>query len=196
MANLDFFAADSDQKAVLEFLYSSTDVRVFESYSEFGQELREFCSFDELSSAFPVGEDEHGNGTAVLLQLWSPSVMSKLEIERIQLRPEKCDGHTFRYRIDGGALIQLYLGGVHQRIVTKSHYGHNSQKRARAWGVDTGVNWDELKTLSNRVLYHIRRRLAVTKVRSCPVLGAAFDLAKSGYALKIAAQTSWQYELD
>ena len=29
-ANLDFFAAETDQRAVLDFLFSSTDVRVFE----------------------------------------------------------------------------------------------------------------------------------------------------------------------
>lgn len=30
-ANLDFFAAEVDQRAALDFLFSSTDVRVFES---------------------------------------------------------------------------------------------------------------------------------------------------------------------
>jgi hypothetical protein len=42
--NLDFFAAEADQRAVLDFLFSSTDVQVFESYSEYSAELREFRS--------------------------------------------------------------------------------------------------------------------------------------------------------
>jgi hypothetical protein len=79
-ANLDFFAAEADQRAVLDFLFSSTDVRVFESYSEYSADLREFRSTDELSAAFPLGSDPHGNGNAVLLQLWSPSVMRELTI--------------------------------------------------------------------------------------------------------------------
>jgi len=195
VANLDFFAAESDQKALVHFLFSSTDVRVFESYSECGQELREFRSLDELASAFPLGEDKHGNGFAILLQLWSPSVMKELEFTRITLRPEKCDGHTFRYRIDGGALIQLYFGGVHEKVITKSHFGHNSEIRARKWEVDAGVNWKELKTLSNRIQYHIRKRLAVGKVPGCPVLAQACELARAGYALKLAAQTPWEYKL-
>ncbi|MBS0203810.1 MAG: hypothetical protein JSS49_12975 [Planctomycetes bacterium] len=62
MAKLDFFAAETDQRAVLEFLFSSTDVRVFEAYSEFGADLREFHSTDELAQAFPLGTDAHGNG--------------------------------------------------------------------------------------------------------------------------------------
>ena len=130
MANLDFFAAYSDQRAVVDFLFTSTNVRVFESYSDFGQELREFRSLNELAAAFPLGEDRHGNGFAVLLQLWSPSVMKKLEIARIALLPEKCDGHTFRYRIGGNGLIQLYFGGVHDKVITKSHLGHNTEAGA------------------------------------------------------------------
>ena len=48
--NLDFFAAESDQRALLDFLFASTEVRVFESYSEFDADLREFRSTDELAS--------------------------------------------------------------------------------------------------------------------------------------------------
>src|SRR5690348_13903802 len=99
MANLDFFAARSDQRAVVDFLFAATNVRVFESYSEFGQELREFRCFDELDAAFSLGKDRHGTGLAVLLQLWSSTVMEKLEIARIALLPEKCNGHAYRYRI-------------------------------------------------------------------------------------------------
>jgi hypothetical protein len=195
VANLNFFAAASDQRALLEFLFTSTNARVFESYSELGQELQEFRSVAELSAAFPTGEDKHGNGHAILLQLWSPSVMNQLEIRRIALQPEHCNGHTYRYAIEGGALIQLYFGGVHEKVLTKSHFGHNSEIRARTWGVDRGINWNELKTLSNKIQYHRRKRLTVAKVPGCPVLPEAFELARSGYALKLAAQTPWEYKI-
>jgi hypothetical protein len=194
-ANLDFFAAEADQRAVLDFLFSSTDVQVFESYSEYSAELREFRSTEELAAAFPLGTDPHGNGSAVLLQLWSPSVMRDLTITRLALNPAFCDGHTFRHRIDGGGLMQLYLGGVCDRVVTKSHFGHQSQVRARAWEVDDGVNWEALKTLSNRIQYHVRKRLAAGKVPGMPVLPQALELARAGYALKLATQTPNAFEL-
>ena len=38
-ANVNFFAAEADQRAVLDFLFAETDVRVFESYSEFDADL-------------------------------------------------------------------------------------------------------------------------------------------------------------
>lgn len=194
-AHLIFFAAEADQRALTDFLFSSTDVRVFESYSEAGHELREFRSTDDLAATFPLGTDRFGNGSAILLQLWSPSVMAELTITRIALRPAACGGYTFRYRIDGGGLIQLYLGGVHERVVTISHFGHQSQARARKWDMDHGVNWESLKTLSNRIQYHIRKRLAVAKTASCPILPQAYQLARTGYELKLAAQSPSAYEL-
>lgn len=194
-ANLDFFAAEADLRAVLDFLFSSTDVRVFESYSEFSADLREFRSTDELAAVFPVGSDPHGNGCAVLLQLWSPSVMRELTIQRFALNPAHCKGHTFRHRIEGAGLIQLYLGGVCGQVITKSYYGHQSQVRAQAWHREEGVNWEALKTLSARIQYHIRSRLAVGKAGSRPVLTQAVELAQAGYALKESTQCPQAYSL-
>jgi hypothetical protein len=93
-ANLDFFAAKADQRAVLDFLFSATDMRVLESYSEYDADLQEFRSTDELAAAFPLGTDPHGNGHANLLQLWSPSVMRELTIRQFKLDPAHCNGHT------------------------------------------------------------------------------------------------------
>jgi hypothetical protein len=195
LASLDFFAVRTDHQALIDFLFASTDARVFESYSEFSQELREFRSFAELAAAYPVGVDEYGRGTAILLQLWSPSVMSRLEIRRIALYPEHCQGHTFRYCIEGWGLIQLYLGGIYGRVITRSHFGHGTEKRARAWGRADGVDWTAFAKLSNRIQYHIRRRLAVARVPGRPVLGEAYDLALEGYVLKDDAYSPGQYDL-
>lgn len=194
-ANLDFFAAEADQRAIFDFLFSSTDIRVFESYSEYDSELREFRSTNELAAAFPLGADRYGNGTAVLLQLWSPSVMSDLTITRFDLAPEHCGGSTFRHKIEGGGLMQLYLGGVCDRVVTMSQFGHQSQVRAQKWNVDQGVNWEALQRLSNRIQYQIRKHLAAGKVPGRPVLSQAFALARAGYALKLWTQTPWVFEL-
>ena len=195
MPSLDFFAARTDMSALLSFLFDSTDVRVFESYSEYEQPLKEFCSFEALAASHEVGVDEHGKGRAILLQLWSPSVMSRLDIQQITLDPSRCNGHTLRYNIDGWGLIQLYLGGVHNHVITKSHYGHNSEKRAQAWGHAEDVNWEALAKLSSRIRYHISRRLAVAKVPGRPVLSEAYELARSGYELKEHAKSSERYEL-
>lgn len=194
-ANVNFFAVAEDLRAILDFIFSSTDVRVFESYSAYDQELKEFCSTEDICAAFPLGNDSDGNGNAVLLQLWSPSAMSELSIKRIELNPAACKGHTFRHTIEGGALIQLYLGGIHNQIITQSHFGHQSQNRAQKWAADYNIDWHSLKILSNKIQYFIKRKLAAVKVSSCPVLPKAYELACSGYSLKTTAKTPWAYEL-
>src|SRR6266853_1466124 len=115
MASIDFYALKEDIRQLVHFIFEETDLRIFESYSEYDKELREFRSFDDLSAAFDLGTDKHGNGSAVLLQLWSSAVMAKVEFERIAL---KVPGHSFRYRISGsGGLIQLYFGGEYEHVI-------------------------------------------------------------------------------
>jgi hypothetical protein len=109
--------------------------------------------------------------------------MRDLTITRFALNPAACDGHTFRHYIEGGGLMQLYLGGVCDRV------------RAQKWDVDDGVNWEALNTLSNRIQYHVRKRLAVGKAPGMPVLSQALEMARVGYALKSSAQTPWEFKL-
>jgi hypothetical protein len=193
MANLDFFAVRQDHRQIIDFLFSETDFRIFELYSEFGQELREFTTYGELISAFEIGRDKHGHGYAVLLSLWSPSVMRSPHITRVRLDPKHCDGHTFRYTTGGWGAVQFYLGGRNQRVITKSHFGHFSERGARSRGYRSGVDWKAFSKLSNRVTYHISRRLAVAKVPGRPVLPAAYKLHLAGFELKEAAEHSSSY---
>ena len=92
--------------------------------------------------------------------------------------------------------MQLYFGGVHDRILTKSHFGHQGETRARPWNMADGVSWDALKTVSNRIQYHLREHLAAARVSGCPVLREALVLARTGYALKYEARTPREYELE
>lgn len=193
--NLNFFAAEPDQRALLDFLFTSTDVRVFESYSEPDADLREFRSTDELASTFPIGLDPHGNGYAVTVFLWSPSVLLEPTIERFALDPAKCGGATFRHRIEGVGLMRLYLGGVCGRAITLSNFGRTSSLWAERHGCD-GMDWEAFKKISNRITNHIRKRLAVGKaVPGCAVLPEAMKLAMAGYALKQFFNNPFQYEL-
>ncbi|MBY0229611.1 MAG: hypothetical protein K2W96_10055 [Gemmataceae bacterium] len=52
-----------------------------------------------------------------------------------------------------------------------------------------------MKTISNRIQYHIRSRLAVRKASSAFVLPQALELAEAGYALKASVGASSEYGL-
>ena len=121
--------------------------------------------------------------------------MADVEIKRIELRPESCDGHTFRYSIKGWCLIQLYLGGLYEKTIVYSHFGHNSEKRAQSWGKEEGVNWGNLAKLSNKIQYHIRHRLAAAKIPSHPILPQALELIKQGYLLKEYNGDVWRQHM-
>jgi hypothetical protein len=195
MSALSFFAAREDQIALLSFLFQDTDVEVFESYSPPDQKLRRFRSVAELDAAFELGVDRHGNQSTSLL-LRSPAVMPRLRIERIALDPRRCKGAVFRETLDGGALIQLELGGVHKNALSKCYYNHNSRERAQKWGVDNGIDWLALTSLSRRVHYQIRKKLAVDRVPGRPILRQAADLWGQGLLLKEGAYSPdhWTYE--
>ncbi len=194
MGNLDFFAARGDLHEVLAFVFAETDFRVFESYSRFGEKLREFRSLAAICDAFPIGKDPHGNGYAVTLQLWSPSVMKRPRTCRIKLDPKTCAGHTVRYNIEGWGLAQLYLGGVYKKIVTKSHFGHNSAKRAASWNSEDGVDWKALEQLSGRFRRHVAK-LSAAKAPGRPILPAALALARKGYELKEMKGCTWAHKI-
>jgi hypothetical protein len=186
MASIDFYALKEDIRGLVHAIFEESDLRVFESYSEYDAELREFRSFEELSAAFSLGQDIHGKGYAVCLQLWSHSVMPKVEFERIAL---KVPGHSFRYRISGVGLIQLYLGGEYAGGITESHYGHWSEAgaRQRAGGNADTVDWRALSRLSGRIQRHLRNKLAVAKLRGRPVLPAAFAALQRGTGLRYSS---------
>ncbi|HUF25530.1 MAG TPA: hypothetical protein VMM18_01015 [Gemmatimonadaceae bacterium] len=71
--------------ALLAFLLTSTDARLFEAYSRFDQPIREFESVEALDQAFRLGIDEDGNGTTPFLQLWWPAVCPPPRVERMEL---------------------------------------------------------------------------------------------------------------
>ncbi|MBA4149612.1 MAG: hypothetical protein H0X66_15990 [Verrucomicrobia bacterium] len=183
MASIAFYALKDDIRGLFHFIFEETDFRVFESYSAYDAELREFRSYDELSDAFALGLDAHGHGHAVLLRLWSSTVTQEVEFERISL---KVPGHSFRYRISGIGLVQLYLGGEHAGIITDSHYGHWNEAgaRQRSGGNVDSVNWDVLSQVSGRLQRHLRNRMAVAKVRGRPILPAAFAALQRGVGLR------------
>ena len=187
MASLDFYAVEKDIADIWEFIFSETDCKVFEAYSEHEKDLREFKSVSAVLEAFyskPFG--------TFFFALWSPSVSSNVSVRRIELKPEKCNGATFRFTIEGWGIMYFNLGRISGSEIDSSNFGHNSEKRARNWEVTLfdrlgsveDWDWKLLNKLSGKIQYHIRKRLAVSKVSSRPVLENALKKYSEGYRFK------------
>jgi hypothetical protein len=189
MPNCDFYAAGPDLDELLEFVFALPDCRVFESYSLMEQELVEFQSTAEIRSRYRLGHCG-GTGDTVLLQLVPSRAGGAVGVARIELDPRRCQGATFRYRLTGWGLIQLYLGGVSPRGVVHSHTNHASEKWARAWeatcawerGPVSAWDWREVTRVSSKINRFIRQRLAVGRIASRPVLRHANELLVAGVA--------------
>jgi hypothetical protein len=186
MANLDFFAIREDLLSVLTFLYTETDCVVFESYSRYDQELRQFTSIAEIDAAHPIGEDPRGNGVAILLQLHSPSVARPPRIKRIGL---KLPGHSFRYCVESAGLMQLYLGGICDCFITQSHFGHWNETGARQRCIFPAdeVDWARQRSLSGKIQRHIKNHLSQAKTQARYVLFHAFSAMQVGKIARVGS---------
>jgi hypothetical protein len=195
-STLRFFAATSDQRALLDFIFCETDAIVTPLSSTPGEDLPIFRGTSEVESRIELGLDQHGGGAAITLIIASASVQL-FAIRRVDFDPKKVrSGPLFRFEPAGSGLIQLYLGGVHGHVLTKSYIGHNTLERAKAWHQHEGVNWQALLKLGNQIRYHISRRLAVAKAGPMPVLHEAYKLKQAGYSLKENARAAWEYQID
>ncbi len=185
MAQLDFYAVREDIRGLLHFIFEETDVRVFEEYSEYDRELREFRSYHDLATAFELGTDPYGKGCHIILGLWSPTVTSEVQVSRTDLKRTKRFPHDFRYHLSGIGLLRLHLGGRYQNVITDSYFGHWNEAgaRQRSGGNAEAVDWRVLSRISGRIQRHIRGRMAAAKINSRPILRAAFAEVEAGAEL-------------
>jgi len=188
MGNLDFYATVRDHETVLDDLFQHGDVRIFESYSAFDRDLIEFTGPDQilerLRQAKPLRH-------AVLLKLWAPAASTTFEIQRFSVSVE---GYTYRHRIAGWGLMQLYLSKETETEIPPSHFGHFNEKGAAKWsaasfsppgnpGTEADWDWKLLQQISRRIQYRIRTRFSKIKIGSRPVLHNAAQLMQDKHLL-------------
>src|SRR4051812_29423219 len=104
--NYDFFADKDDKIAVLDFIFSETDLHVYDLGSPYGEPICKYNSVEDIASKFDL---ENGSQ---FFQLWSPRHEGKVIFRRVILDPKHCDGYDFRFSTEGCGLIQLYFHGL------------------------------------------------------------------------------------
>ena len=200
MPNVHFYGVRDDLVELLE-LAVELGCELYEAYSTYDAELRRFATVDEVVAGCDLGDDPYGRGTQTMLALWSPPMRARPRIERIALRVR---GASWREAVNGWGLVQLDLGGVHERTITESVLGHNSEARAWKWadayehlGSPAEWDWREVERLARKLAYHVRRRRAVAKTDPPGVhyvLPAAHDLCEAhGYVLVDGARRPVSY---
>lgn len=183
--NYNFFATESDKVCFLNFLFTSTNLQVFDSYSSYGQHVRQYKSVAAISSAFDLSS---GGQFAVTLQLWSPDFLGALRFQKIKLNPMHCEGNSFRYCTAGLGLLQLYLGGEEDNVLHYSHIGHFSEKGAianeHASDLASSWDWKVINRLSRHLKYILHQKMAVEKLGSIGILPGAAERQRRGVILQ------------
>jgi hypothetical protein len=185
--NYDFFANKQDKISVLDFIFNTTELQVFDLSSPYGEEINQYKSTAEIISRIEL---ERGRQSAVALNLWAPDFGGKVLFRRVELNPKYCKGNTFRYATEGWGLIQLYFGGLEDNILFHSHIGHFNEKGALKWegindekGKVSLWNWKAIEQTSRKIKYQIHNKMSVRKKGSFGILQGAEGLSKSGVKL-------------
>jgi len=184
----NFLADEKDKLAILEFIFNDTDLKIYDTASDLGQEVCEYKNIQDISSKFDLSL---GGKSELTFQLWSPRHKGQPIFNKVALNPKYCEGHTFRYNTNGWGLIQLYFGGIKNNELSQSHLGHFNEKGALNREDITSINgkvadwdWKEIQITSRKLKYQIHNKLAVRKIGSLGVLDAADKLERSGIVFR------------
>lgn len=121
--------SDAAVKAVAEAIFKEQPLTVIEAYSASKQELRTFQSPEELC-AYVTARRDSVDGSAHLAVHY-PDMAGRVARTRVSLNPRKCNGHTYRYRVDGWGLVQVHLQLRPAKL--DSFISANSEERALSW---------------------------------------------------------------
>ncbi|BFM48765.1 hypothetical protein [Marinomonas sp. THO17] len=187
MPNCNFYAIDNDFLEILDFIFCEMECRVFESYSEYDKDLVEFSNAQEVFEYYQLAEFSNTLNRSANLILWPVNASESVKVNRIELNPQKCQGATHRYRVDGWGLISLELKGINQAGLKYSHTNHNTEKRATAWGpnysdvMGSPTDWDwKAVSSASRKLNNFIRKNSNKKVGSMPVMQCAETVTLAG----------------
>lgn len=185
--NYDFFANANDKQSILDFVFKETNLRIFDLYSDYDQEITEYKNTQQILSKFDLQKENH---LPALFSLWADNFGGEITYRRIELKPKYCDGHTFRFSTNGWGLIQLYFEQLKTDTLGYSHLGHFNQKGALGregvnnfMGKADSWDWKIIEQASRKLKYHIHNKLAVRKVGSFGILPGADTLEKTGIKL-------------
>lgn len=162
-------------------LFEPTSPVVFQSYSSYGQPLRSFRTPSELmaeiKSAFATGLK------SVQFAVHFPDTKGHVAERKIALDGKKCDGHAWRYTVEGWGLVQLQAD-LRRFPVIECRIAVNTQARAEAWASthpecrDPGLwDWSVVQRHAGRI---IRKLKKLAEQGTPPNGGPATRLSSSG----------------
>ncbi|MEX5749086.1 hypothetical protein [Massilia sp. X63] len=182
MAQLDFFGLDEDFYNVMQFVFSETDLIVYEAYSRVDHDIRKLSCVDDLRS---IAHEREGG--CFLLRSWSPAVTNSPIFKTFKLRPE-IGAH--RTSLEGSGLMQFAQGRIEGGLLHSSSFSHWNEAGAlqRSALPTDDIDWPAMRLISGKIHRHVRNKLAVARIYSAPVLPGAYEALGPGLGIWYGAK--------
>lgn len=143
-----------------EFVFDSSEPVVFQAYSAYSQPLSRFTTRSEFIADI---ESEFARGQKLLnYELRYPDTKGHVAERKIALNPKSCEGHTWRFTVEGWGLIQLQA--VLKDAKIECRVAVNSQKRAEKWSAtypefrDPGMwDWKAVQQHAGRIIRRMKK---------------------------------------
>jgi hypothetical protein len=150
--------SDSMIEAIVDTIFKERTAEVAEAYSAFGREPIEFHSAQEVCDYAYSKRSADGY---VHLSVRYPDMAGTMVQARVDLNPELCEGHAYRYVAEGWGLISVFLS---LSPTLESRISANSEKRAITWAqiypdLDAPATWNW-----PAVARHVRRLRRALKI--------------------------------
>lgn len=116
---------------LIDFILTDSEVQIYESYSEPEIELVRINNRTEFDSYLldkTTRRIQH-----IGLAIYYPENKGSFSLTKIKLNPKYCEGKTYRYRIDGWALIFLDLNSTDYESKIECRISVNTKTRAKNW---------------------------------------------------------------
>ncbi len=115
---------------IVKAIYEEGAPVVKEAYSAFDTTTRSFITRDDLLKDLTYSPNQ--NVKFFHYSIYYPESIGFTFEERIDLKPDKCNGHTYRYKQAGWGLIFLQCDFKNYPMI-ECRIAVNSRKRAELW---------------------------------------------------------------
>ena len=120
----------NDVPRVTAAIFSAGNPIVSEAYSKFDEDIVTFFGTEYLNKY--INQELDGGNKLLTFSVYYPDTQGFREVRKVALKPEKCNGHTYRYAVSGWGVIQFHLGRQLDGNLD-CYFGVNSEKRANTW---------------------------------------------------------------
>jgi hypothetical protein len=147
---------------LVEYILSDSKTEFYESDSEMEKEIIRIKSMSEFENYFDNGitngKKHFGFG------IYNPDSKGKFFKTKIELNPKYCNGKTFRYKLDGWAIIFIQLDFRQGENEIECRVSVNSKKRAEGWkstypefGNPELWEWKNIESRARKIINRLKK---------------------------------------